>query len=443
MKTFITLTFLLCTSISFYSCKKQNSNKTSKQEFTLTKKTLDKYLVEKPRGKNSHKAKKSPYVLLISLDGFRHDYIDLYKPKTLLKFRKQGTFAKSLIPVFPSKTFTNHLSIITGSYPENHGIVANSFYDPNLERIYSLGRKKEVAKGEWYQREPIWVHLERQKLLTACFFWPGSSAKINNISPSYYLKYFHKMPHKNRINKVVEWLKLPEETRPHFLTLYFSDVDSAGHKYGPYSKQVKNAIKKVDESLEQLFLKLDKLNLPLNTIIVSDHGMLDLNEKKHQWITNNTNLEDFHVQGTGPVSFLYYIGDKNKKKSIINKTYQSLKKHSRYINVYKRNKLPKHYKLNNPRAGDLILVSYPNYSIAIKGKRSNLKLKGNHGYDPYQTIDMHGIFMANGPLLKNEYFIESFENIHIYPLILKLLNTKENSNIDGNKEVLSKIIIKD
>ena len=227
----------------------------------------------------------APYVLLISIDGYRHDYNELYKPPNLTKFAKEGVSAKSLIPGFPSKTFPSHLSQVTGLYPGRHGIVDNAFYAPELNKNYNYKDRSTVIDGQFYSGVPLWSLASQHQMVSGVYFWPGSEAPINGHFPSHYVPYEHSTPHMDRINKVMEWIKLPLRERPHFLSLYFSDVDSAGHRYGPRSEEVRQAVLKVDQSLGYLFQQLRPLGLDINIVITSDHGMAALDEsKKFLWI---------------------------------------------------------------------------------------------------------------------------------------------------------------
>src|SRR5678815_1877407 len=122
-----------------------------------------------------------PYVILISGDGFRYDYAEKYKAKTLLALSSNGVRAASMIPSYPSLTFPNHYTIVTGLYPSHHGLVNNYFYDANRKESYSMRDSKTVQNGEWYGGTPLWVLAEQQHLLTASFYWVGSEANIKGV----------------------------------------------------------------------------------------------------------------------------------------------------------------------------------------------------------------------------------------------------------------------
>lgn len=374
---------------------------------------------------------KKPYVILISIDGYRSDYTTIYSPPNLKKFKTEGSSAEALLPVYPSKTFTNHYSIATGLYAENHGIVANRFYDPERKQEYQLSDRKTVEDGTWYGGVPIWLAAEKQGMLAASFFWPGSDADIMGARPSYFFKYEKGIPLKDRISQVEKWLELPDEKRPHFITLYFSDVDSAGHYFGPRSQEVKDAVAKVDQALGDLFNYLNASTLPVNVIILSDHGMEELDPNKVEYVDDYTDLSQARLEGDGPQILIY-----TKDVSQTGKIYKDLNKEAKHFRVYKREDMPGsfHYS-KTPRIGDLILVAQAPYSIGTHDSHFKIE-KGNHGYDPDQTPSMRAVFYAKGPQVKEGVVLEPFRNIDVYPFILNLLGLKNLVPIDGDPNVL-------
>lgn len=376
-----------------------------------------------------------PYVVLVSIDGYRYDYTDRYQPPHLKKLRSEGVAAESLLPVFPSKTFTNHYSIATGLYPENHGIVANSFYDPIRKSDYTLSNPKKVKDGTWYQGEPLWVSAEKQGMLAATYFWPGSEAAIHGIRPSYFYEYDEKRIFSERIQQIKEWLELSPEKRPHFITLYFSNVDAAGHQYGPHSQELKNAVLQVDQAIGALVETLNQFNYDIHLIVLSDHGMQALDPNQVEFIDQYTNLSELKISGEGPISLIYVKNEKD-----INKIYYQLKSKAKHFKVYKRKDLPNsfHYK-KSIRSGDLILIADAPYSIGISKNHFKTHL-GDHGYDPDTTPHMEGIFYAKGPLLKNHLVIKKFRNIQIYPFIMNLLKLQIQSLIDGDDSLSEQIL---
>src|SRR6185436_14280801 len=177
-----------------------------------------------------------PTVMLISLDGFRYDYLDKYSPPTLMRLAKEGVRAKWMIPSFPTKTFPNHHTIATGLYPEHHGIVENNVYD--FGEVFMIYDRDKVQQQRWWWGEPIWVTARKQGQIAASYFYVGSEAPVMNMHPDYWRAYNGKVPPEMRVDKVLEWLDLPADKRPTMITMYFSDTDDAGHEFSPDSEEV-------------------------------------------------------------------------------------------------------------------------------------------------------------------------------------------------------------
>lgn len=382
---------------------------------------------------NSNDVLKKPYVIMVSIDGFRHDYIDMYKPAFLSSMIGKGIKAKSLTSVFPSKTFPNHYSLATGLYAGNHGLVANRFYDPEWKEEYRLGNSKVTTDGKWYGGSPLWLSVRDQGMMSSSFFWVGSDANIHGNYPNYYVPYDGGVSNERRVDQIIDWLNLPEKTRPHYLTLYFSDVDSAGHRYGPRSDKVKEAVLKVDSHLKDLYEKVQSLGLTVNFVIVSDHGMMTVDNKRKVYLSEYIDPDKAMFQERGPITLIYM---KDKKDL---KTYKKKLSKVPHTKVFERSELPNkyHYK-QSPRAGDLILLAdagayiYPEKKKPIAESDSTF---GTHGYDPL-VPQMGGLFLAFGPNIPAKGVIPSFRNIHVYPFVMKLLKLEIKKKIDGRLKVL-------
>lgn len=378
---------------------------------------------------------KKPYVVLVSLDGFRHDYVEKFKPSFLQKLQETGTYA-TLNPIFPSKTFPNHYSIVTGMYPVKHGLVGNSFYDPDRNETYSIGNRKAVNDGSWYLGEPIWVAASKQGMVSASYFWVGSDANIQNTYPSYYYKFNKEASSQQKVEQLERWLNLPDETRPHFITLYFHQVDSQGHRFGPDSLETRKAVLEVDEALEKINQVIQSSNLPINLIITSDHGMKDVSSVDSIYLSDHTDLKDVQMIGKGALVYLYTKTYEQKNKILSDlKSLQTL-------SAYDRLKAPQRFAISNSdRAGDIILVAKPGYAIFKEPSLMNLKSPlGAHGYDVKESSDMKGVFFAKGPNIQSKGQINEFENIHVYPLIMDILGLKAHPEVDGKKEVLAPLL---
>jgi alkaline phosphatase D len=378
----------------------------------------------------------TPYVILISLDGFRYDYAKRYDAKNILALAADGASSpEGMLPSYPSKTFPNHYSIVTGLYPGHHGIVANSFYDEKKDRVYRISDPQAVADGSWYGGTPLWVLAEQQGIRTACMFWPGSEARIQGTRPTYYLKYDAKFPDAARVQQVLKWLKLPEKERPHFITLYFSDTDDEGHPFGPNSRQVQDAVHRVDRQIGLLREGLKRVHLSVNVVVLADHGMVQLDP---DWIYLDKYLgekpEVRKIQGNS-----FYPKDEAEAQGI----YSALKGKSSKFTVYRRAELPKRYFLNeNPRVGDPVVVANGPYEIRMhRETTAKAQEQGDHGFDPVVVPEMKAIFAAAGPAIRPGVIVPSFQNVEIFPWIAKILGLDitqlKTGPIDGHLDVLA------
>ena len=251
---------------------------------------------------------KTPLILL-SIDGFAQHYIEQYKPKALMSLIQQGTSAKALLPVYPSKTFPNHLSIITGRYPVNHGIVHNSFFHRDIGEVYKFGAGKNDIR--WLTADPLWHINEMQGNKSAVYFWPESETAIDNKTASYYYPYDHFTPNENRFEQILTWLRLPKSERPNFIVGYFASVDDAGHEFGANSPELINAISKLDILIGNFVEKINQeFNGEVNLVIVSDHGMTKINQD--HVIKWQENIVD-GVKAINGSTQLYLYSDNDKK----------------------------------------------------------------------------------------------------------------------------------
>jgi len=386
-------------------------------------------------GPNAPSQIQKHYVVLVSLDGFRYDYAKKYEARHILALAKSGASAPDgMIPSYPSVTFPNHYTIVTGLYPEHHGIVAMSFYDPVRKQKYAYNDAATVTDGSWYGGTPLWSLAEKEGMRSACFFWPGSEAEIAGERPTYYLKYEDAYPDEKRVDQVIAWLGLPEEKRPHFITLYYPNVDHAGHKFGPDAPETRDAVRHVDMLIGELSQRLNKTHLPIDLIVVSDHGM---EATKGGWINLDTfaDLTNFETAGT----LLY-----GKDEAATEKAYQQLKSASGDFKVYRRAHVPAVLDYNqSAREGDPVIVPTGPFSIRAHAPSDPAKdyppNKGSHGYDPREMPDMKAIFYATGPDIKKGATLRPFENVNIYPFIAELLQLDAPAT-DGKLSVLQGVL---
>ncbi|HZD45591.1 MAG TPA: ectonucleotide pyrophosphatase/phosphodiesterase, partial [Acidobacteriaceae bacterium] len=370
-------------------------------------------VIEVPNADNRTEQVAKHYVVLVSIDGFRYDYAKLYGATHLDAVAREGATAPDgMLPAYPSVTFPNHYTLVTGLYPEHHGIVAMSFYDPERRERYAFNDPKTVTDGSWYRGVPLWSLAEKQGMRAACFFWPGSEAEIAGARPSYYLKYDEKVPDEERVDQVVDWLKLPEAKRPHFVTLYFSEVDHAGHEYGPDAPETRAAVRHVDSVIGTLRAHLAKLHLPIDLVVVSDHGMAT---EQGGWIDLDQYVDFTGVETAGALMY----PDSEQEAA---KLYAKLRIVSNKFKVYRRDRMPAELDYTGePRIGDPVIVATGPYSIRVHGPADSARdrppNKGVHGYDPASVPEMRAIFYAEGPDIRKGARLKPFENVNVYPFL--------------------------
>ncbi|MEO8403502.1 MAG: ectonucleotide pyrophosphatase/phosphodiesterase [Chitinophagaceae bacterium] len=387
---------------------------------------------------NSIEQQKKPYVILISADGFRYDYAEKYQAGNLLALSNSGVRAASMIPSYPSLTFPNHYSLVTGLYPSHHGIVSNYFYDKTIEQVYSMKGDSTVGDGKWYGGTPLWVLAEQQQMLTASFYWIGSEAAIQQTRPTYYYKYEsnESFTIDQRIQVVVNWLQLPVEKRPHLITFYISDVDHAGHTYGPDAPETREAVLGVDAAIGKMVKAVSATGLPVNFIFLADHGMTRIDTSRHLFMPAVVDSSKFVIPRGLELVALYA---KNKKDIL--PLYQQLKKQEKYFKTYLPTNMPAylHYSKSDDRMnriGDILLIPDWPYTFANRGRKLN---PGAHGFNAYLIKDMHATFFAWGPAFKN-IKIDSFENVNVYPVISAILGLPYSFKIDGTPALAKQIL---
>ncbi|XP_007897424.1 venom phosphodiesterase 2 isoform X1 [Callorhinchus milii] len=366
-------------------------------------------------------------VILVSLDGFRADYLHKWRNvmPVLDKLSNCGTYASHLIPVYPTKTFPNHYSIITGLYPESHGLIDNKMYDVQMNANFSL-RKKEKFNPAWYKGEPLWLTAMYQGLKSGIFFWPGSEVAINGTYPNFYKIYKRSITFEKRIFEILQWLDLPIKDRPDLYTLYFEEPDSTGHQFGPNSNEVGKKLKMVDEMLGMLMdgLKQRNLHRCVNLIVLSDHGMEEFSFSRIEYMSNYVdNVDDFYM-GSGPAPRIrpsnvpkdYFTFD---AEGLVRKLTCRLP--GQHFKPYLKRFLPKrfHY-ANSLRIEEVNLYLDPQWQAGLKHGSIKYLTGGFHGSDN-RYKNMRALFIAYGPGFKDNTEVQPFANIEIYNLMCDLL----------------------
>ncbi len=382
-----------------------------------------------------------PYVLIISMDGFRWDYLNRGITPNIQKMAESGVRAIGLEPAFPSKTFPNHYSIVTGLYPQNHGLIYNRFFNPATGSQYKVGDTVSVRDDRWYRGETLWATATRQGVKSASYFWPGSETELWYKHPTYFKRYNGRVPHDQRIQGIIDWLQMPEETRPHLLFLYFSDTDDYGHKFGPDAPGINKAVSLLDDKLGLLRQKLSAIGMleKVNIILLSDHGMTKLYPDRVINLSEIVDMKQHLFSGYGPLVQFYTQTPEEQEKLI-----HILQAKANGFSVYTKETIPAYYHFSaNSFIGDVILVAELGYSFVTSQKdlkhRKKHSPKGDHGYDN-RTLDMQGIFVASGPAFKKNYKTVTLLNVDVYPLVCKILGITPNQMIDGRLERIEQVL---
>jgi len=385
---------------------------------------------------SSHETEK-PYVVMLSMDGFRWDYPEKVETPNLDHIEKIGVRADASIPCFPTKTFPNHYSMATGLYPDNHGIVQNSFYATDLGKYYSISNRESVTDPDFYFGEPIWTTAEKQGVKSASYFWVGSEAPHDGLFPSYHLDYNGSIPFEKRIDGVIEWLNLPEEKRPHLIMWYIQEPDGIGHDVGPDHIETAKMIEYLDSLVGVFNQKISELSISnqVNVIITSDHGMGQV-EKDRTVFLYDLIEKDWceNIDGANPVFSI------DVKDEYYDTAYTILSTINN-ITTWKKDSIPERLHFGrSDRVKDFVVVADSSWSLR-KSSRKNAYSGGAHGYDN-KNIDMHAIFYAYGPKFKKNHKHSKINNIDIYPLICEILDITPQK-VDGNLENVIEMLEKD
>lgn len=387
------------------------------------------------------------HVLLVSFDGFRSDYADNWDLANFQDISREGASSRGLIPSYPSKTFPNHYTLVTGLYPGRHGLVDNSFYSPPLAASYRMADRSAVENPQFYGGLPLWQHLSAHGIKTASYFWVGSETKIAGHYPDYYRLYDGRVANEARIRQVLEWLQLPDAERPRFITLYFSFVDSVAHDTGPASTATHEAALQADALLGQLRAGLSELSVPVDLLVVSDHGMYPVIHDPAFYIaTNGLGLtpED-GILVISQTQAQLYVNDPARIPAL----YQQLQAREDHFRVYLKQETPPHWHYrDHAHIGDILLVAEPGYVIVPSTVQAMSAGRpygpgdtyGVHGYDASTEPALHGIFYAWGPSIRAGVSLPAFENVHVFPLITRLFGVPNPDGLDGKETVLAPIL---
>jgi len=379
-------------------------------------------------------------LLLISMDAFRWDYCDLHPNETphLRALRESGASAKALIPVYPSNTFPNHYTIVTGLWPAHHGMINNNMFDPTLGLFFHNNQVAATHDSRWWGGEPIWVTAEKQGYASACSFWPGSEAEVGGHQPTYWKTYDYSVPFEKRLDELVGWLKAPAEKRPLVAAFYLEETNSQGHTFGPDSPELLAAIQLLDTRLGVILDRLKGEGITVNLVIVSDHGMTDVSLDRVVVLDDYLEMSQVQLDFDGPEAGLRPVGN-----ATVDSIMAALAKLPPQVKAYRAEDLPERFHLkNNPRIPPIWIAAEQGWGIYRNSYLNTVRShfhRGEHGYDP-ALESMRGILIVNGPAFKSGgVSIAPVENIHLYNLLCGALRLKPAPN-DGDDRLVKALL---
>ena len=365
-------------------------------------------------------------IILISIDGFRADYLDRGVSPNLAALAARGVRARWMTPSFPTKTFPNHYTIVTGLHPEHHGIVANTIRDAELG-TFRMSDSAANSEPRWWGGEPIWATAVKQGRRSAAFFWAGSESGAGGAFATHWMRFDDDFPNAARVDSVLTWAALPAGEAPAVTTLYYSDVDHAGHDFGPGAPQVDSAIARVDSMVGRLVTGLAARGLldRTNIIVVSDHGMAATPASQLIVLDDHIALTDVDVVDWTPVGAI--VPRPGKEAEV----YAKLKAASPHLQVYRKSEVPERFHFrDHPRITPLVLIADEGWSITSRARVAGWRrASGSHGWDN-TAPSMRALFVAAGPSFRTGAVVEPFQNIHVYSLMAKILGLTPAPN-DG------------
>ena len=375
---------------------------------------------------------RAPVTILVSIDGFRPDYLDRGVTPALSRLAAEGLQAP-MRPSFPSKTFPNHWTLVTGLRPDRNGIVANKMEDAGHPAdVFTMATDDPFW---WDEAEPIWIDAEKAGIRTATMFWPGSNVPfggtlekgghgrvVGGTRPSDWQQFNQAVTGAQRVNGVLDWLRRPAATRPRFVTLYFDTVDSAGHAYGPDDQRTTDSVAEVDKAIGALVDGLAALGQPANLVIVADHGMAQTSDTRT--VLLNLPADSYHLVEAGPYAALTPLPG---KQALVEKAL--LGRHPHY-ECWRKGEIPARFHYGrNPRVPAILCLAETGWLITDKAPGAPFT-GGAHGYDN-AAPEMAALFIAHGPAFRGAR-LPAFDNVDVYPLLRDLIGLPAKSGGDGN-----------
>ena len=367
--------------------------------------------------------KRDPITILISIDGFRADYLQRALTPNLSALAAQGISA-AMRPSFPTKTFPNHYAIVTGLRPDRNGIVGNKMEDPRRPGE-TFTMKNDEDSFWWSEAEPLWVGAEKAGIRSASLFWPGSVVAYGNIRPEDWFPFDENVTMTQRVDTLLDWVRRPAAIRPRLIALYFDTVDTAGHRHGPDSPELNQALGQVDQQIGRLRGGLAELKQPANIVIVADHGMASTSPDRVVMLHDIADPADYHVVDEGPVALIDPLPGHEAALAA------SLLKPIPHIHCLRKADLPErlHYG-HNPRVAAFVCEAEMGWLLLDKISEKWGVDAGSHGYDN-QAPEMLALFIAAGPDIAPRGTIPTFDNVDVYALLRDLLHMPAKPDVDG------------
>lgn len=381
-------------------------------------------------GENTVENRARPHLVLVSVDGCRWDFPTRYDLPALDRLAGQGAQAERLLPVWPTLTFPNHYSLVTGLLPARHGLVGNTFYRRDRQRWFRIKDREAVADGSYYGGEPLWVSAETQGMVAATYYWVGSEASIGGVRPTHWKSYDPAVPGEERVRQVLEWLSEPALTRPHVVTLYFEDIDSHAHRNGLDSPPFLAAVDRVNAYLGQLIDGIDRLPHASEVFlaIVSDHGQSTYADAPPFVLADHVALDDLKPVDGGAYVFAWQNRPDAQAARHLADAVNRVWSHGRALT---REDVGVRWPPGgNENLPDLVFQADPGYAVLSTRNASGKINRGDHGWAP-EMEQMHGIFLIRGPGIEAGSRIGPVRNIDLYPLFMTLLGLRLPDGLDG------------
>jgi predicted AlkP superfamily pyrophosphatase or phosphodiesterase len=359
-------------------------------------------------------------LILVSLDGFHPEHLDRGHAPTLRRLADAGTRARWLVPAFPTLTFPNHYTQVTGLDPDEHGIVHNNMVDPALPGEFRLSNRAAVGDGRWWGGVPVWVSVSEAGLRSATLFWPGSEAQIAGRRPDEWRAYDERMLPGARVDQVLAWLDRPPAERPTFMTLYFELIDTVGHAEGPRSKRLDAAIAATDRALARLVDGLARRGLfeQVNLVLTSDHGMAATSPRRIARLDRLVDRDDVVVRYFGSIVPVEPVAGREDAVA------RALVGRHRGLQCWRKGELPARFRHGrHPRVAPIVCLAEPGWLIADQAwvdRNRDWRGGGAHGYDPEAT-DMRALFVAHGPAFRRGALVEPLQARDVYGVLMGAL----------------------